>query len=202
MIKVVIFDYDGVLVQEPSSYLEILVSKFDLTESERSFLKEKYKEGIINNISLWDSVETVLREKGISKKEIEETFNEWMEHENQLFEEIGPILNSLKKKQIPVFVASNTFKEKAVEIRKGPISDKISGVFSSHELNLLKPDLKFYEKIYQIICLRGEQINKFEILFIDNRKENIEAANKFGFKAFISNNVSNTVAILRANDIL
>ena len=52
-------------------------------------------------------------------------------------------------------------------------------VFLSFEFGLRKPEMEFYEKIQSMVPFKPE-----DILFIDDRKDNIEAALKMGWNAF------------------
>lgn len=54
--------------------------------------------------------------------------------------------------------------------------------FTSYQLGYLKPDLKIYQEMTRIL---GCQYN--EILFIDDKKQNIEAAKTLGIKGIIYN---------------
>ena len=52
-------------------------------------------------------------------------------------------------------------------------------VIDSTEINLQKPDLEIFENV-----TKKAQVNKNKILFIDNSRANIEAANKFGWTSY------------------
>ena len=52
-------------------------------------------------------------------------------------------------------------------------------VFLSFEMGCKKPDLEIYEKVQEQLPFRKE-----DILFIDDRKDNIEAAKAFGWNTF------------------
>jgi putative hydrolase of the HAD superfamily len=55
-------------------------------------------------------------------------------------------------------------------------------VFYSHLIKRIKPNPEIYEFVQEGLELKGE-----EILFIDDKVENIEGAKRFGWKAFLHN---------------
>lgn len=56
--------------------------------------------------------------------------------------------------------------------------------FSSADIGSKKPEIKFYEDVLNIISER-DGLQKEDILFIDDSRENIEAAAKFGIKSWL-----------------
>jgi len=66
------------------------------------------------------------------------------------------------------------------------LHELIDTVYFSHEMNLRKPD----EAIYQEVTKR-EKLSSDEILFIDDRQDNIEAAQSTGYQVFHNQKINN-----------
>lgn len=58
--------------------------------------------------------------------------------------------------------------------------DNYDYLFLSFEYGMKKPDMEFYEAIQESL-----PFNKEDILFIDDKERNVEAAKKFGWNAYV-----------------
>jgi 2-haloacid dehalogenase len=91
------------------------------------------------------------------------------------------ILQELKAKAFPLYAITNFSREKwdiATEIY--PFLTLFDGVTVSADVKLLKPDPAIYAHFLKSFSLRAETL-----LFIDDRRENIEAARDAGFQAVL-----------------
>jgi putative hydrolase of the HAD superfamily len=61
------------------------------------------------------------------------------------------------------------------ELARGILASRLDRVIASYQLGVRKPDPTFYEKLLDATDLTPEQV-----LFIDDREENVESAKKFG----------------------
>ena len=99
-----------------------------------------------------------------------------------LQEEVEPtveLIKELKAKGYKVYVLSNMSKEYIEFLRKLPIFEYFDAQIISCELGLAKPDRKFYEHL-----LTSCELNPAETIFIDDRKDNVEAAAELGIVPF------------------
>ena len=95
----------------------------------------------------------------------------------KIFQNSVNILNKLKDKKYKCYVLSNWSWETFNGMdKKYPFLNKFDGMIISGKEKLVKPDLQIYKLAIDRFNLIPE-----ETVFIDDKKENIEAANKFGF---------------------
>ena len=82
-----------------------------------------------------------------------------------------------KHKDVKLFVASNH-----VSYIKDFLNEKFVNIFDdviiSSDINAYKPDKKFYE-----VLIKRSNVKPNEILFLDDRLENVEAAIKCGINS-------------------
>ena len=57
--------------------------------------------------------------------------------------------------------------------------DNYDYLFFSYEYGLRKPDINFYKQIQEKIPFKKE-----DILFLDDKEQNVEAAKKFGWNSY------------------
>lgn len=90
-------------------------------------------------------------------------------------------IDRLHAKGYKVYILSN-FSKKAYEECAKDIDfiPKADGAVISYKINMLKPDDEIYEYI-----LKTYDIDPAEAVFIDDTKENIEAAEKFGITGIV-----------------
>jgi putative hydrolase of the HAD superfamily len=86
----------------------------------------------------------------------------------------------LKGKGIPVALLSNIDDRLARIIREFNLYAPFDPCLLSCEIGLEKPDPKIYE-----FLLKEMELSATSIIFIDDRAENIEAAQKLGFDAIL-----------------
>ncbi len=96
---------------------------------------------------------------------------------------ILPTFNIVKKlKQMSLILAelSNTVPSHADVIRKAGLYDLFDEVILSFEVGLRKPDPRIYELILNRLNIKSEQT-----FFVDDREENVRAAQGLGIKSFL-----------------
>jgi 2-haloacid dehalogenase/putative hydrolase of the HAD superfamily len=99
-----------------------------------------------------------------------------------LQEEVEPTVNlikELKERGYKLYVLSNMSKEYIEFLRKLPVFDYFDEQVVSCEVHLGKPDLKIYDYL-----LSHCNLNPAETIFIDDRKDNVEAAAELGIAPF------------------
>ena len=95
----------------------------------------------------------------------------------KIFQKSVEVLNDLKNKDYECYVLSNWSWETFQGMDKEyPFLKKFDGLIISGKEKLIKPD----EKIYKLAINRFNLVPE-ETVFIDDKKENIEAANNLGF---------------------
>lgn len=92
--------------------------------------------------------------------------------------DVWEYLPKLKEKGYKLFALSNYGKELFdVHIRNAGFLQYLDGAVISYELHLCKPDAAIYQAL-----LNKYELNPSESVFLDDRLENIEGANKCGIK--------------------
>lgn len=88
---------------------------------------------------------------------------------------------AIRRKGIPTFILSNTNELAVAHIRRNfPFFLEFDGYVFSHEVGAMKPDAKIYEAAEKLCGRRGA-----EILFIDDRADNIAAAAAHGWRTIL-----------------
>jgi HAD superfamily hydrolase (TIGR01509 family) len=89
------------------------------------------------------------------------------------------LIADLKAAGYRLFVLSNMSKEYIEFLRKLPVFECFDAQVISSEVGFGKPDRRFYEHL-----LTHCELNPAETIFIDDRKDNVEAAAKLGIVPF------------------
>ena len=111
-----------------------------------------------------------------------ETAKEHMLYAISLQEEVEPtvrLIKELKERGYKLYVLSNMSKEYIDYLRKLPVFEYFDEQVVSCEVHLGKPNLKFYQYL-----LDHCNLNPDETIFIDDRKDNVEAAAELGITPF------------------
>ena len=161
MIKVIAFDLVGVLLGENDTYLTENEDKI-----ERLFGKNKNDEELIN-----DAVNLTL----LSKDEVIKSIKKIIFKIYDIKVDVSKIKD--KYKDIKLFVASNHFSS-IKEFLNENYGDVFDDVIISSDINAYKPDKKFYDTL-----IERADVKPSEILFLDDRLENVEAARKCEIKS-------------------
>ena len=156
MIKVIAFDLVGVLLGENDYELNYNEDKI-----ERLFGKNKSDEEVISE---------AVKLTNLSKDEVIKIIKEIIMKIYDVKVDVRKIKD--KYKEVKLFVASNH-----VSYIKDFLNEKFVNIFDdviiSSDINAYKPDKKFYE-----VLIKRSNVKPNEILFLDDRLENVEAAIK------------------------
>jgi epoxide hydrolase-like predicted phosphatase len=172
MIKVIAFDYAGVIAPGPMTDW----AKKNLSRDSKDF------KTYIENAHKWDLGEMSLEEvykviseiTGMPKDLIWEEF-----YEKSIFNDSVVTIIKKLKSNYKVILFSNFIGELLRKLlSKYKIHDLFDEIIISSEHKLKKPHPDFFN-----ILLQKSGVPKNEILFIDDRLENIEGAKKFGILA-------------------
>lgn len=161
MIKVIALDLVGVLLGENDTYLTE-----DEDKIERLFGKSKNDEELIN-----DAVNLTL----LSKDEVIKSIKEIIFKIYDVKVDINKVKD--KYKNVKLFVASNHFSSIKEFLNKN-YGEVFDDVIISSCINAYKPDKKFYDTL-----IKRSGVKPSEILFLDDRIENVEAARKCEIKS-------------------
>lgn len=90
------------------------------------------------------------------------------------------LVDQLKEQQIPVALLSNIDERLSKLIRDFGLYEPFEPCLLSCEIGVEKPDLKAYELLVKTLNLPAK-----DVVFIDDRPENVEAAKTIGLDAIL-----------------
>ncbi|MDD5644425.1 MAG: HAD family phosphatase [bacterium] len=180
-IKAVIFDWGGVLIDDPApGLLKYCSKKIGAPRAKLaavfSVFKDPFQKGTLPEKFLWEKIRGEL---GISEKKIdcvwENAFREVYSEKKEVFF----LARKLREKGYLTAILSNTelSSVKFFEEKKYDMFD--IKVFSCLE-NTIKPESRIYE-----IALEKLKLEAGECVFIDDKKINVDAAGKAGMKTIL-----------------
>ena len=178
MIRAVIFDWGGVLIFNPAkefwnycaSNIGVYLSKFIKVYKK---YEKTYQKNQISEKELWRVVCSELRVPIPKNKSL------WSKAAENVFKEnkdVTDIALKIKQNGYKIGLLSNTEIPVARSYKKQPYNFFDTAVFSCF-VGCVKPEREIYE-----IILRKMRVKPEEVIFIDDNKENIEAANSMRMK--------------------
>ena len=176
-IKNIIFDLGGVLFRrDPKKCTPDFIDFFAFVRFPKMPLFwEEYDRG---TYSLDEVIDLLCREKGVSREQCVEYVRLAIDKQ----EEIAPteaLIRDLKGAGYRLYVLSNMSREFIDFLRTRPVYRSFDGEVISCEEHVVKPEPRIYQILKERYELQGE-----ECLFIDDRHENIEAAEREGIGGF------------------
>jgi putative hydrolase of the HAD superfamily len=97
-----------------------------------------------------------------------------------------------RERKIPTYIFSNTNDLAIGHVRRNfPFFQNFDGYIFSYEVRAMKPDAPIYEALEQLSGRRGA-----EILYLDDRRENVEAGARRGWQAILHETPEETRAAL------
>jgi HAD superfamily hydrolase (TIGR01509 family) len=113
-----------------------------------------------------------------------------------IFLPIEPMIelhSKLRRKKIPTYIFSNTNHIAIEHIQRNfPFFKNFDGYIFSHEVGAMKPEEKIYEALEKMSGKRGA-----EIIYIDDRPENIETGNSRDWKTILHESPEATLSALK-----
>ena len=175
--KSIVFDLGGVVfARDPRKFEPEFIEFFSYIFLPRMpHFWEEYDRGMVS----YDEVIKALAEynkcdEALAKKNLDRSI---------LTQEAIPateeLIKSLKDAQYKLYVLSNMSLEFIEFLRKQPVYKNFDGEVVSCEEHVVKPDAKIYD-----ILTSRYSLTPSETLFIDDRKENIEAAIAQGWQGY------------------
>lgn len=180
MIRAVIFDYDGVIVDSARIIYEINQAVIEKLRGKRFRDFEDFKEKFGHYEDYYKSMDpsdpTILARS-------EKIFFEEMQKRSEkpeLFEDVVSVIKELSKK-FKVGIVSHNYKESIeASLKKGKISDSVSSIIDNRVDNIKPhPD-------HMLICLKELGVKPEESVMVGDSPIDVEAARRAGFAKIIA----------------
>ncbi|MCE2993533.1 MAG: HAD family hydrolase [Alphaproteobacteria bacterium] len=201
-IQAIIFDVDGVIFKtydENGNFLWCRNIKNDLglTSKHLSFIfSDKWDSIIRGTIDLNDHLQEVFQHKLFQDLAItqEQYMKYWLSHDHQVNQDILDLVKSLK---IPCYLGTNQ-----EACRTNHILDTAGSYFkecfASYTIGFIKPEQGFFQHVQKALSL-----SPYELLLIDDTKNNIEGAQKCGWQVYhYQNDIDALINFLKKHDVL
>ncbi len=200
-IHVVLFDIGGVIVKWKDEWLyKDVAKKFGL--SEVLLVNEGKKElshlrlGKISEPEMWQRIGAKINSKELSNIK-ESLIHDIFKSRISIDESIFTIIKQLQKKNIKIGILSNTTLVTHSIVEELIDMSYFDYQFLSYRIGREKPDEKIFEYVTEQL-----PYSKKEILFIDDKISNVNAAKEFGIKAIHFTDTSQFIADLNSLEIL
>lgn len=181
--QAIVFDFGGVMTGVPNreAVITFIRQSFHLSAEEFEKANQEkrlaVKEGKTDEefwISYAESKEIKLPSNWTA------SFRSVMKDAIGINPEMYALVGQLKEQQIPIALLSNIDEHLSKLIRDFGLYDLFEPCLLSCEIGIEKPDLKAYELLLTKLNLPAK-----EIMFIDDKPENIEAAKTIGLDALL-----------------
>ena len=188
MIKLIIFDIGGILIQEPSSTVmyKNIVKYLGVSEEEYNEARKPYWHlATTGELSLKQLYEKVLKKLNKNMKAedvVKKHLQEYAEIEKVRNLEIIRIIEDLKI-NYEVVALTNTEQEMGEFGRANGLFQYFEKAFLSTELHMKKPDAIIFQKVLDECNVTAD-----EALFIDDKEENTEGARNLGILCILYEN--------------
>lgn len=180
MIKNIVFDLGGVVVaHNAESFKEKLGEFFSFVFGPDMkcvpMFWQDYDRGVL-------TIDETAAEVAKFRNCTAETAKEHMLYAISLQEEVEPtakLIKELKERGYKLYVLSNMSKEYIEFLREFPVFEYFDKQVVSCEIGIGKPDRRIYEYL-----LSNYDLDPAETIFIDDRKDNVDAAEELGITPF------------------
>ena len=181
--QAVCFDFGGVLTGEPNreAVVHFIQKSFDLSNEEFEGINQEkrlaVKQGKTDE-AFWLSY--------AEKRDIQlpadwsHSFRSVMQDAIGVNPQMYALVDELRDQQVPVALLSNIDERLSKLIRDFGLYEPFDPCLLSCEIGIEKPDSKAYDLLIKTMNLPAS-----EIVFIDDRAENVEAAKKIGIDALL-----------------
>lgn len=179
MIKAVLFDADGVMINGPM-FSEHMARDYGITHDDtRTFFTGVFKDCVTGKVDLKEVLPPYLKEWGWQNS-VDDFIEYWHSTEHIINQELVAYIQNLRNRGIKCYLATNQtkyrFEYMLKEMRFDTFFDKC---YASAHLGHRKPDIDFYRKLMKDLV----GIERKEVLFWDDTPQNITAAKEFGMHA-------------------
>jgi putative hydrolase of the HAD superfamily len=180
MLKVIIFDVDGVLIPHTRKFSVLLTEDFGIPlEKTLSFFNGPFQDCLVGKADLRKILPPFLVEWGWNKG-LDSFLDIWFQAQHSIDEELVRYIKELRHKGVLCMLATNNEKYRFQYIlEKTGFGKSFDRTYASAHLGHKKPNQEFFLKIFQDLG----NVKKKEILFWDDNNTHVQGAKDFGINA-------------------
>ncbi|MBT4124049.1 MAG: HAD-IA family hydrolase [Candidatus Pacebacteria bacterium] len=179
-IKFIYFDLGGVLIDHISSLKKIAL-ELNISEEETINLFQKYGDDIDRGTLSWENFEDIFYKKLNPQYKLKSSLHESFVENFIIIQKTHDFINEIKEK-IDIGILSNNSGEIFDMIQSKKIIPDINykSIVISAKIDVIKPEKEIYDYAIDQISF-----NPNEVLFIDDKEENVNAARSFGWNSIV-----------------
>ncbi|MEK7105406.1 MAG: HAD family hydrolase [Patescibacteria group bacterium] len=188
--KVILFDGDGVTLKSGMLFSEKLDLHYGIKhEVLQPFFTGVFLECTIGKADLKEELSKVLGDWGW-RGGVDELLHFWFTEGTQMNEEVVEFIKSLSRADARFYLATDQEKYRLAAVQKifEPFH-LFKRTFCGAELGIRKKDPRFFELVYSELLATQPDLQKNEVLLVDDGQKNIDAAKTFGFDAHFYSNL-------------
>ncbi len=176
------FDADGVVIQS-QMFSYKYAQEFDLNISDLDdFFKTDFQECLVGKADLKIAIMPWLKKWNWSKS-IDEFLDYWFRAEHKINFDLIENISELRKNNRMCILATNQEKYRLEYMKKEMgFETTFDKIYSSNFIGFKKPDIEYYRFILDDL---NEKPNN--IVFYDDRQENVESAKSLGINSYLYN---------------
>lgn len=181
--QTIVFDFGGVLTGGPNreAVVNFIQNSFHFSKEEFEKVNLEKQQAVKQGKTDEEFWISYAKTKGIKlPSDWGESFRSVMQDAIGVNPQMYVLINQLKEKQIPVALLSNIDERLSKLVRGFGLYEPFNPCLLSCEIGIEKPDLKAYEFLLKELNLPAK-----EVLFIDDKPENIEAAKAVGLDTIL-----------------
>ncbi len=180
MIKTIIFDMDGVVIQRDKIFSERFTREFNVPmDAMLPFFQNEFQLCLVGKADLKEELTKYL-EVWNWKKSAEDLLTYWFTEESYVDQNMVKHIHGLRQKGIHCSLATNNELYRARYLFETVgLKNSFDATFASGTLLCKKPDQEFWSTIHA----RLGSPNKSTVLVWDDSLENVASAKEFGFHA-------------------
>ncbi len=180
--KIYMFDADGVVIQS-QMFSYKYAQEFNVNISELDdFFKTDFQECLVGKSDLKIAIAPWLKKWNWSKS-VDELLNYWFKAEHNINYDLIKSIRELRKNKRKCILATNQEKYRLEYMKKEmDFETTFDKIYSSNLIGFKKPSVEYYRHI-----LDDLNENPGNIIFYDDRQENIESSKSLGINAHLYN---------------
>jgi FMN phosphatase YigB (HAD superfamily) len=180
MIKAIIFDIYGVVIDRKMRFSERFSKEFDVPmEKIIPFFENEFQLCLVGKADLKEEVKKYLKNWGWEKS-VEELLKYWFSQEKNINQDMLLLVDKLRKSGIKCFLSTDNEKYITKFVLKDlELEKRFDQYFISNEIGFQK----FQKEFWEYVILKTGSIKKEYILCLDDKQKNIDTARSLGFQA-------------------